>query len=80
MQQFEGPVGLVAGRDIHVHPHPAAPPAHVAPAAPVDPAQAVACWQCRRPTWRYTAECVHCRVSLARGWIVRLLQRLPWRA
>lgn len=30
-------------------------------------------------TSRYTAECVHCRVTLARGWMVRLCQRLKGR-
>lgn len=69
-QQFKGPVGHVAGQDVHVHQYwPESAP-------PDDPAMSVQCWQCGRLTWRYTRHCVHCQVDLRRPpWAV-LVQRL----
>jgi hypothetical protein len=57
--QFNAPVGQIAKRDVHVHNYwPESQP-------PEDPRMAVDCWQCKRPTWRYTERCVHCGVTLS---------------
>ncbi|GAB1387839.1 hypothetical protein MASR1M6_00190 [Rubrivivax sp.] len=70
MQHFKGPVAHVAGGDIHVHQYwPESQP-------PDDPELAVQCWQCRRPTWRYTRCCVHCQVVLRRSLVERLAMKL----
>jgi hypothetical protein len=70
MQHFEAPVTHVAGNDLHVHQYgPDSAP-------PDDPALSVQCWQCRRPTWRYTSACMHCGVRLTARWFARLMVRL----
>ena len=77
-QQFKGPVQNVALNDLHVHQYwPDSMP-------PDDAAASLQCWQCRRLTWRYTALCMHCRVSLRRGfWMAKwreLKRRLSFQA
>lgn len=69
-QQFKGPVGHVAGQDVHVHQYwPESAP-------PDDPAMSVQCWQCRRLTWRYTPHCIHCQVDLRGSKMLRAIERL----
>jgi hypothetical protein len=77
-QQISGAVGQVIGsaESYHVHNHWAAPE------PPDDPAMSRQCPQCERLTWRYTTECIHCRLDLAawdrqrsgfRGWLRSLI-------
>lgn len=69
-QHFKGPVGHVAGQDLHVHQYwPESAP-------PDDPAMSVQCWQCGRLTWRYTRHCVHCQVDLRGSMMARMVGRL----
>jgi hypothetical protein len=69
-QQFQAPVGHVAGNDLHVHQYwPDTAP-------PDDPAKSVVCWQCGRLTWKFTPVCIHCGVRLTAQWFARLVARL----